>query len=107
MKNKNKSYDVSVTLQEMPKGNKTITIGYTTFHGCPCGYDIEDVSSKLIEMKKRLHRKKCQQWKEEGIKEISGIFDLPLDTNPNQINRASNIIRIQKNREMIIERATK
>jgi hypothetical protein len=75
----------------MPKGLKTITTGYTTFHRCVCGYDIEDVSKKLIEMKKKLHRKKCQEWNKEDVGRIDvGILDLPRGMNQHQVNRDAN-----------------
>jgi hypothetical protein len=75
----------------MPKGNTTITTGYTTFHRCVCGYDIEDVSKKLIDLKKKLHRKKCQEWKKEDVVQNNvGILDLPRGMNQHQVNRDEN-----------------
>lgn len=78
----------------MPKGNTLITTGYTTFHRCVCGYDIEDVSKKLIDLKKKLHRKKCQEWKKEDVVVNNvGILDLPPCMNQHQVNRDANRVR--------------
>jgi hypothetical protein len=72
----------------MPKGSKTRTTGYTTFHHCPCGFDIEDSSNKLIEMKKKLHRKKCNEWKDANIANLNlGRIDLPVGKNGHHINK--------------------
>ena len=89
----------SQTNPRMPKGNKTITMGYTTFHRCVCGYDIEAASGKLIEMKKRLHRTKCDEWKKEDVRTTNcGILDLPPCALPSQVNRDDN----RKRNEMMI-----
>ena len=78
----------------MPKGAKTITLGYTSFHRCVCGYDIEAASSTLIEMKKRLHRTKCQEWKKEDVVQNNvGILDVPPCQNQYSINRDKNRVR--------------
>jgi hypothetical protein len=85
----------------MPKGAKTLTLGYTSFHRCACGYDIEDAQPKLIEMKKRLHRKKCKEWNKEDVIENNwGVIDVPPCHNHNNINRDKNR---ERNEAMIIQ----
>ena len=73
----------------MPKGqhSKLRTIGYTSYHDCVCGYTIEDTSPKLIAMKKKLHRMKCDEWKKEGVNYINnGTVDLPPGVNQHNYN---------------------
>jgi hypothetical protein len=75
----------------MPKGNKLITTGYSTFHTCVCGYEIENASPSLIAMKKKLHRKKCEEWKKEDVTENNvGIVDLPPTATAFSVNRGRN-----------------
>ena len=72
----------------MPKGNKIITLYDTTFHRCVCGYDIEATSSKLVEMKKRLHRLKCNEWKKDDVTHRNiGIQSMPPCQTQHSIKR--------------------
>ena len=78
----------------MPKGqhSKLRTIGYTSYHDCVCGYMIEDTSPKLITMKKKLHRMKCDEWKKEDVNYINnGIVDLPPGVNQHNYNPEKSI----------------
>jgi hypothetical protein len=78
----------------MPKGatSKLFTLGYTTYHRCVCGYDIENASEKLVAMKKKLHRMKCDEWKKEDVNYINnGIVDLPPGVNQHNYNPEKSI----------------
>lgn len=70
----------------MPKGSKVITTEYSRFHICNCGYQIQGVKS-LINMKIKLHRKKCNTWKEDGAVTYShGDIDLMPGYNKHHVN---------------------
>ncbi len=71
----------------MPKGAKTRTVGTSTFHRCPCGFSIENRCGKLIEMQKKLHKKKCNEWKADDIVHYNLGIDLPVGRNQNNINK--------------------
>ena len=69
----------------MPKGVKTITTERVHFHKCGCGYEVSDVSKKLVELKGKLHSKKCNVREELDV----GRIRLPIgitqhNTNLNQ-----------------------
>jgi hypothetical protein len=71
----------------MPKGSKKRTSGTSTFHLCPCGFSIENASGKLIEMKKKLHRKICSEWKADDIAYYNFGVQLPVGSNQYNINK--------------------
>ncbi len=89
----------------MPKGatSKLRTLGYTSYHNCVCGYTIEDTSSNLIAMKKKLHRMKCDEWK--GIICIdNGVVNIPPFTNQHSYSHEKTI---QMMEEKILKPLTK
>ena len=89
----------------MPKRatSKLRTRGYTSYHNCVCGYTIEDTSPKLIEMKKKLHRMKCDEWK--GIASIdNGIVVIPPFTNQHNYSHKK-VIQVME--EKILKPLTK
>ncbi len=71
----------------MPKGAKTRTSGTSTFHLCPCGFSIENRCGKLIEMKKKLHRKICNEWKADDTVHYDFGVQLPVGSNQYNINK--------------------
>lgn len=85
----------------MPKGinSKLRTLGYTTYHTCPCGYTIEDTSSNLIAMKKKLHRMKCDEWKEIDCID-NGVVNLPPFSNQHNYSH-------EKSRQILEEKILK
>jgi hypothetical protein len=66
-------------------------LGTTTFHVCPCGYQIEASSKKLIDMKKKYHREFCNKW-QQAEQVGFAVVDLPGGFNQHHIN-------LQKNRK--------
>jgi hypothetical protein len=71
----------------MPKGaKKTYYLG-SSFHLCSCGYAIENACKKLIEMKRKLHRKICSKWKQDNVESIDiGRVNLSMGQTQHNVN---------------------
>ena len=69
----------------MPKGTKKIYVARSTFYICPCGYAIQNDCRKLIEMKIKLHKKMCSEWKQDNA-EITDMGRINLSVGQSRHN---------------------